>query len=199
MHTDVSFMPADRSDWLPMSMRVAPGMDKSAFTMWLSGTTPGLEATDGSPPVFQTWNHQGFGLAKGSVIQTVPFTRPVMTTASEEAMAALATAQGEGGLYFCGAYSMFAIPLQENACRSAVRVAEMLGSPCPWAAPGKAKLREDFERRTKMATEARAAAAAVDSSSSGGRNGGSAVQTSVVLGCCAAALCVFAAIGQKRN
>jgi predicted NAD/FAD-binding protein len=189
MHTDASYMPSDRADWLPMSMRVTPGMDGSAFTMWLSGTTAGLEA---EPPVFQTWNHEAFGLADGSVIKTVPFTRPVMTTASEGVMRALAGAQGEGGLYFCGAYALFAIPLQENGVRSAVRVAEMLGSPCPWADPGEAQLKANFERRTKAAVAARVASRAAK-----GGSGGSAVEAAV-LGCCAAAaLYAFASARRK--
>ena len=192
MHTDASYMPSDRADWLPMSMRVTPRMDGSAFTMWLSGTTAGLEA---EPPVFQTWNHEAFGqLAAGSVIKTVPFTRPVMTTASEGVMRALAGAQGEGGLYFCGAYALFAIPLQENGVRSAVRVAEMLGSPCPWADPGEAQLKANFERRTKAAAAARVASRAAKSGS-----GGSAVEAAAVLGCCAAALYAFGRASARRK
>ena len=39
---------------------------------------------------------------------------------------------GTGGLYFVGAYSLYALPLLENGVASAMKVAMRLGAQVPW-------------------------------------------------------------------
>ena len=87
--------------------------------------------------MLQTWNHGAFGadaVDPSSLVRTVHFVRPVLTAGSKAQLEALWRGQGCGGVYYCGAYSLFSVPLQESAVKSAVRVAELLGVECGWAA-----------------------------------------------------------------
>ena len=40
--------------------------------------------------------------------------------------------QGQGHIWYCGAYTLFQIPLQETGVCSALAVAHGLGVQCPW-------------------------------------------------------------------
>ena len=66
------------------------------------------------------------------------FERPLVTLDSPRALAAIAAAQGKGGLWVAGSYSLPGVPLLENACRSGLLAAEgiaaahNLGLQRPW-------------------------------------------------------------------
>lgn len=61
--------------------------------------------------LFQTWNPLTQP-APGSVLLRYSFERPLVTLATADAVKALWQAQGVGGVWFVGAYSLLTIPLQ---------------------------------------------------------------------------------------
>jgi len=71
-------------------------------------------------------------VAPGRLLKRIHFERSVMTPKTIDHINGLAEQQGKGGLWFCGAYCLNSIPLQENGVRSALNIAERLNVPCPW-------------------------------------------------------------------
>jgi hypothetical protein len=51
---------------------------------------------------------------------------------SRDALSLLSEAQGQHRIFFCGSYSLWAMPLLENAVTSAMSVCERLGADTKW-------------------------------------------------------------------
>jgi len=125
LHTDPLLMPAQRRDWSPLNIVVTPSEDAASVTVWMNHIDKALTA-ELSAPVFQTWNPV-IEPETSTVIADFAFERPVVTAASVRAMAALQEAQGDGHVWFVGAYSLNSMPLLENGVKSAMMVARHLG------------------------------------------------------------------------
>jgi predicted NAD/FAD-binding protein len=124
IHQDANLMPVSRADWAPMNFILSKNRDKVMFTML-------LDVEGRAEPVYQTWNPVT-DVDPRLLYKTTTMLRPVVTLKSVDAIQDLDKLQGRGGIWYCGAYAMHAIPLQENGVRSAVRVATALGVQPLW-------------------------------------------------------------------
>lgn len=126
MHSDASFMPAQRRHWSPVNLRHMPGPGAPESTIWVNAVQPALRR---APPVFQTVHPQRDARA-GLQIGRADFERPMVDAGSQRALHGLAAlhAQPDRRLWFCGSYAQAGIPLLESAVHSALAVAKRLGS-----------------------------------------------------------------------
>jgi predicted NAD/FAD-binding protein len=124
VHEDPNLMPLNREDWSPINFIVSKNLGSVMCT--------GVINVEGrNAPLFQTWNPI-FAPDPRRVLKRSILPRPVVSLRSVQAVAELDSMQGKDGVWFCGAYAMHAIPLQESAVRSAIRVFEGMGYACPW-------------------------------------------------------------------
>ena len=147
VHRDPKLMPTDRRDWLPMNVILPRKGDRrreSMFTMWCSAASKHWEDKTELAPLFQTWNPI-LDPSPNLEMKRIVFERPVVKLATLKAMEQLEQMQGRGGIYFCGAYALRAIPLQENGTACARLVGEKMGITCPWT--HLTEVREDRTRK----------------------------------------------------
>ena len=125
MHHDERLMPRARRHWSAVNLLVAPQALQPQSTIWLNAVMPALRAR---LPVFQTV-HPLVAPREEHVIARTRLERPVVSAASEAALAALERLHAEPGrrLWFCGSYAERGVPLLESAVRSAARVVERIG------------------------------------------------------------------------
>jgi len=123
VHTDVGLMPPKQDDWCPMNFYTSKSGDAAMFTML-------FELEDSV--LFETWNPV-IEPDPRKVIKKITFARPVMgLESSGHLLGNVERIQGDGNVWFAGAYLVYAVPLQENGVVSAISVARKLGVRCPW-------------------------------------------------------------------
>lgn len=101
--------------------------------------------------LIQTWNPI-IEPDEDKVIVNSWFERPTLNSSTGCGIDALRDAQGDGGLFFVGAYSLYSMPLLENGVRSSCKVAKMLGAETVWGDVCYQGDR-DVERRRQMRKE----------------------------------------------
>lgn len=101
-------------------------MFSNAFVLLISGSSIDHPKLENSRNVFQTWNPI-IEIDKSKILYEFSFERPVMDVAAATAVANLEQINGDGNIWFIGAYSIYGIPLLESAVLSAYRVVERLG------------------------------------------------------------------------
>jgi predicted NAD/FAD-binding protein len=128
-HTDAALLPTRRADWSPVNLWCSAAHDVAESTIWVNAVQPVLR---GAPDVFQTV-HPLRTPREGTVLGRAQFERPVVDSASQQALAGLARLLDQPGrrLWFCGSYAQAGIPLLESAARSAHEVARRLGAALP--------------------------------------------------------------------
>ena len=135
VHTDATAsMPSSHVDWSPFNFVLKPGADAPQVDIWLNACDPYLRSNL-TAPVFQSWaTHPELEPDPETVVVDATFERPVVTAASAAGIRALqavqqhpAAARDGRRVWFCGAYSLYAIPLLENGIRSAVQVVRAMG------------------------------------------------------------------------
>jgi len=161
VHTDPRLMPSRKEDWSPVNLIMEPNSTQSQLELEarvgaggsnnLSDSImvdqPATAATKLSASMcsiwmcavddkldkdlIQTWNPV-IEPAKDTVVANSWFVRPILNSSSSRGIEELKRLQGEGGLYFVGAYSLYSMPLLENGVRSSCLVAKELGSEAPW-------------------------------------------------------------------
>jgi predicted NAD/FAD-binding protein len=122
LHTDENVLPL--TDRAVCNLGIDKCTGKSDCTIWMNK----VDAALGSKfhrNVFQTWNPL-IEPSKNKILFDTWFERPVMTIETNTALDLLASIQGQGNLWFIGAYSLYSMPLLENGTRSAIRVANRL-------------------------------------------------------------------------
>ena len=124
VHDDPSLMPLNMADWSPINFIVSRSRDAVMCTGMLN-----VKGRD--EPLFQTWNPI-IRPDPRKVLKRSLLPRPVVTIRSTEAIEELDSCQGDGGIWFCGAYAVHAIPLQESGVCSAIRVFNGMGFQIPW-------------------------------------------------------------------
>ena len=131
LHTDERVLPARPSDRGAVSLCIESNGTKSDCTVWMNKIDKVLADTL-QRDVFQSWNPV-VEPDKDKVVYEAWFERPVLTLESASALDTLAKAQGQGNVWFIGAFSLYSMPLLENGARSAIRVANKLlkGSKVP--------------------------------------------------------------------
>jgi predicted NAD/FAD-binding protein len=129
LHTDTSFMPANRRAWAAWNWYAETGdatKDMLTLTYWLNDLQ---EMPDGVRPVFETLN-ENRPFAEGSTLMPMTFMHPLFTAEAIAAQRRLPEIQGIGGIWYAGAWQRYGF--HEDGLLSAVRVAESLGALVPW-------------------------------------------------------------------
>eukprot|EP00002_Diphylleia_rotans_P019968 TRINITY_DN3868_c0_g1_i1.p1 TRINITY_DN3868_c0_g1~~TRINITY_DN3868_c0_g1_i1.p1 ORF type:complete len:507 (+),score=108.39 TRINITY_DN3868_c0_g1_i1:44-1564(+) len=125
LHRDPSLMPLCPSAWAPINMIVSTKLSRPMVSVWMNIAQKNLKLQN---PLYQTWNPLHEPSSEHFLAESV-FERPIMTSQSAWAIETLWKEQGKGNLWFCGSYSLYAMPLLENAVFSALKVSQLLGAP----------------------------------------------------------------------
>eukprot|EP01065_Artemidia_motanka_P026857 TRINITY_DN32092_c0_g1_i1.p1 TRINITY_DN32092_c0_g1~~TRINITY_DN32092_c0_g1_i1.p1 ORF type:complete len:516 (+),score=161.14 TRINITY_DN32092_c0_g1_i1:59-1549(+) len=150
IHTDPALMPRRRSEWRTMNSFVPPkdgdgspdevlpdGSTRqrhperyhmSTVSVWVNTL---IDVPPDLGDVFQTWNPH-LDPAPETVLHRANFLRAVHSDRSVAALDSLRELQGSRRVWFCGSYASRGMTLLEQACVSAVKVAEAFGCPPPW-------------------------------------------------------------------
>ena len=130
VHTDESFLPRSRRAWASWNWYSATSdMTKTMLMLtYRLNTLQHLPAT--APTVMVTLNRDREP-APGTVLARLVFDHPMYSAQAIAAQRHLAGIQGRDRLWFAGAWTRYGF--HEDGILSAVRVAEALGVPLPWA------------------------------------------------------------------
>jgi len=132
IHRDPRVMPGNKCMWSPMSIAVAGsrsdwcGLSGSMFTIWANDSFPTLK-----DDLFQTWNPIIDIDKKDLAAPLFEFERPIMTHDALASVLELRKLQGEGGIWYCGAWNAYRIPLQESGVASALDVFQRMNGCLP--------------------------------------------------------------------
>eukprot|EP01114_Cavostelium_apophysatum_P013863 TRINITY_DN3452_c0_g1_i2.p1 TRINITY_DN3452_c0_g1~~TRINITY_DN3452_c0_g1_i2.p1 ORF type:complete len:490 (+),score=98.30 TRINITY_DN3452_c0_g1_i2:122-1591(+) len=130
VHTDSKLMPANRADWSSVNLFVSDKFDKPMATIWMNRVQNSLK--DQPVDVFQTWNPI-MDVSEKNKLSETEFVRPLMTLKAVKGIELLQQIQGNQNIWVCGSYSLYGMPLLENACCSGLKVAETIsGLKRPW-------------------------------------------------------------------
>ena len=125
VHGDASFMPRRRRAWA--SWNAAAGDEEERAPMTVTYWMNRLQRLDDVADVFVTLNPLR---QPQEVIDDVWFSHPQFTPATLRAQRRLPAIQGNGGVWFCGAWT--GNGFHEDGLQSALTVAAALGAPAPW-------------------------------------------------------------------
>lgn len=132
LHTDLGLMPRRRAAWASWNYIERRGGPASgpAVSYWMNN----LQHLPTETPVIVTLNPDR-EISESAVLGRYEYDHPIFDRASHEARAKLWELQGEGGLWFCGAY--LGDGFHEDGIQAGLAVAEMLGGvPRPWSLGG---------------------------------------------------------------
>lgn len=129
LSTDTSFLPSSERAWAAWNWYSERGemtKDVLALTYFLNRLQ---QLPDAAPPVLETLNEQ-HPPAPGTELRRMVFDHPMYSSAAIAAQRRLPAIQGNGGVWFAGAWTRYGF--HEDGLLSAVRVAEQLGAVLPW-------------------------------------------------------------------
>jgi predicted NAD/FAD-binding protein len=134
LHTDERLMPRRKgvwSGWNYIGRRAAEGAERElCVTYWMNR----LQGLQDPRQLFVTLNPVKTP-APGSIIRSEIYEHPLFDGAAIEAQERLWSLQGEGGVWFCGAY--FGAGFHEDGLQAGLAVAEALGGVRrPWTVEG---------------------------------------------------------------
>ena len=128
LHTDISLMPRRRrawSAWNYISGYPAEPSGRVSVTYWMNR----LQCLGTDTPVLVSLNpHRA--PEPGTVLLERRYRHPQFDAAATQAQAALPAIQGQGGLWFAGAWTGWGF--HEDGIASAVRIAAAMGVAPPW-------------------------------------------------------------------
>ena len=133
LHTDETLMPKRRSVWASWNYLGAGGTahlrTRPCVTYWMNR----LQPLGGATQYFVTLNPPR-PPRPGTLLRTEKYEHPVFDAAAIRAQRQLWSLQGEGGLWFCGAY--FGAGFHEDGLQAGLGVGEQLGGVRrPWTVP----------------------------------------------------------------
>jgi len=129
LHSDPRLMPHRSrvwASWNYLGQRQPDNRDAVSVSYWMNR----LQRLHRAPPLFVSLNPLR-DPAPDKVIAEMDYTHPVFDASAMQAQQQLAGLQGRHRLWFCGSY--FGYGFHEDALRSAVTVARLLGAEAPWA------------------------------------------------------------------
>jgi predicted NAD/FAD-binding protein len=142
LHTDAALLPRDRklwSAWNYFAAQGAPGADVDAQPVGVSYLINKLQPLPFDTPVVVTLN-PAREPDPAKVIAEFDYAHPIFDRAAIAAQQQLANMQGQGGLWFAGAWGSYGV--HEDGLKSALRVANGLDVQAPWQGGVAAMLRE---------------------------------------------------------
>ena len=132
LHTDARAMPKRRAAWASWNyLAEGEGVARRVFaTYWMNR----LQSLPGRENVFLSLNNPR-PFAEGSILRRVTYRHPLFNAASFAAQRELWSLQGEGGVWFCGAY--FGYGFHEDGLQAGLAVAEAIDDVRrPWRVQG---------------------------------------------------------------
>lgn len=129
IHTDTRLMPDNHKDWGPLNMFITE-TGETMVSVWMNKINPQF-----SSDLFQTWNPL-VRPQDDKIIAERPFERPVLSYENAyKSLRTIQTSQGRNNIWFCGAYSLFQVPLLESAALSGLLVAQGITGckELPWS------------------------------------------------------------------
>ena len=134
LHTDARLMPRRRaawSSWNYLGQRAREGGERDlCVTYWMNR----LQGLDDPRQIFSTLNPVR-APAAGSILRSEVYEHPLFDAATIAAQRQLWSLQGEGGVWYCGAY--FGAGFHEDGLQAGLAVAEALGGARrPWRVEG---------------------------------------------------------------
>ncbi|MEE2773425.1 MAG: FAD-dependent oxidoreductase [Pseudomonadota bacterium] len=130
LHSDTRLMPKRRKTWSSWNF-LTPGKAESltkpsSVTYWMNK----LQSIDESYPFFVTLNPILEPMPERKFVE-LEYLHPTFNQTSFDAQAAIETLQGDGGIWYAGAWLGYGF--HEDGLTSGLRVAEALGSKPKWA------------------------------------------------------------------
>lgn len=133
LHTDADLMPRRRNTWSAWNYlgRTDPGGDRRlCVTYWMNR----LQTIPHETPLFVTLNPITPPEAR-TILRTDVYHHPLFNAAALRAQKSLWSLQGEGGVWWCGAY--FGSGFHEDGLQAGLAVAEAIGGrKRPWSVSG---------------------------------------------------------------
>lgn len=130
LHTDSSLMPKNKTAWAAWNYYNSPQDNHDspvAVTYWLNKLQPLPFKT----PLFVTLNPPE-AIASEHIIRQFDYAHPQLNEAAYQAQKQLHHIQGNGGVYFAGAWAGYGF--HEDGLKAGLRVARTLGANAPWQA-----------------------------------------------------------------
>lgn len=127
LHSDASFMPKRKLCWAAWNVLGKRGQnwrENVSLSYYINRLQPLPTEND----YFVTLNPERDA---AHAIQNFNYDHPQFDQAAIRAQRELPSIQGEGGVYFAGAWSRYGF--HEDGLLSAVTVAELMGTPAPWS------------------------------------------------------------------
>jgi predicted NAD/FAD-binding protein len=128
VHSDERLMPKNRRFWASW-VSLSEGKDLSyarSFSYWLNR----LQSIETRKPLIETVN-PSIEIREESIYERHSFSHPIFDQAAIRAQGRVDEIQGEGGLWYCGAWQGYGF--HEDGLASGVRVAKKLGVDCSWS------------------------------------------------------------------
>ncbi len=128
VHTDTSFMPANKqawASWVYLSEERTDAHKDVSLSYWMNN----LQKLDTDVPVIITLNPRRRPKEE-LILNEHVFSHPVFTLEAVQAQKKIERIQGYKNCWHCGAYQRYGF--HEDGLRSAVAVAEALGAKTPW-------------------------------------------------------------------
>ena len=129
LHTDTKLMPRRRkvwSAWNYLAGAASAGQRPVCVSYWLNQ----LQALPFDTPVMVTLNPH-VPPASGTVLDKFDYAHPIMDQATIRSQQQLAHIQGNGGLWYAGAWTGYGF--HEDGLKSALRVATAFDAAPAWA------------------------------------------------------------------
>jgi predicted NAD/FAD-binding protein len=130
VHTDTSFLPESKRAWAAWNWFAETG-DITKDMLVLTYQLNWLQTVPVETTVMETLNRNREP-AEGTLLAHLNFDHPNFSHDAIEAQRQLPKIQGNGGVYYAGAWTRYGF--HEDGILSGVRVAERLGSQIPWGA-----------------------------------------------------------------
>ena len=130
LHTDSSLMPKNKAAWAAWNYYNSPQDSNNApvaVTYWLNK----LQPLPFKSPLFVTLNPPE-PIAQKHIIKSFDYAHPQLNEAAYQAQKQLNQIQGNGGVYFAGAWAGYGF--HEDGLKAGLRVARMLGVNASWDA-----------------------------------------------------------------
>jgi predicted NAD/FAD-binding protein len=131
LHTDSSLMPKNKVAWSAWNYYNSTQESKNAsvaVTYWLNKLQPLPFKT----PLFVTLNPPEAIDTQSILLRQFDYAHPQLNDAAYQAQKKLHLIQGNGGVYFAGAWAGYGF--HEDGLKAGLRVARLLGANAPWQA-----------------------------------------------------------------
>jgi predicted NAD/FAD-binding protein len=133
VHTDSNLMPKNKRNWASVNLFVSKKFNKPMATIWMNKVQKELKGE--SKNIFQTWNPIK-KISEEHKLTEAEFKRPIINLEAIKGIQLLNKIQGQHHIWICGSYSLYGMPLLENATSSGLMIAEFIGNKKrPWIIP----------------------------------------------------------------